>query len=177
MRSAAGFGGMVEGETVMTRAFRNSLPAVLLLAAASAISGCATIDINHRREASVLFERMPSADVLVSEVHSYKDGDTLVVYGKVKRTAANCCDAVRGHLDMAVVGPDGSVLDALSLVYSPRNIPKVRTRSSRFMTRLPYTVPAGATLRMAYHNDHDVVKVGGNTFVCRHSAAMPGIEG
>ena len=44
---------------------------------------------------------------------------------------------------MAVVGPDGYVLDTLSLVYSPRNIPKVRTRSSRFMTRLPYNVRSG----------------------------------
>jgi len=167
----------VEGNTVMTRAFRSSLLAVLLSAAAFAVSGCATVDINHRHEASVLFERVPSVDVFVSEVHSYEDGDTLVVYGKVKRTAANCCDAVRGHLDMVVVRPDGSVLDALSLVYSPRNIPKVRTRSSRFTTRLPYTVPAGTTLRIAYHNDRNVVEVSGDTFVCRHSAAMPGIEG
>lgn len=162
---------------MMTQVRRSSLPAVLWLAVALAISGCATVNTNNRHEASVQFERMPSADVLVSEVHAYEDGDTLVVYGKVKRTAANCCDAVRGHLDMVVVGPDGSVLDAVSLVYNPRNIPKVRTRSSRFTTRLPYTVPAGATLRLAYHNDHDVIEVGDNTFACRHSAALDGIEG
>lgn len=162
---------------MITRAFRSSLPVVLLLAAGIAITGCAAIDINHRPDASVLFEQAPSADVFVSKVHSYEDGDTLVVYGNLKRTATNCCDAVRGHLDMAVVGPDGSVLDAVSLLYSPRNIPKVRTRSSRFVTRLPYTVPAGTTLRIAYHNDHDVVKVDGNTFACRNSAALAGIEG
>lgn len=162
---------------MITRAFRSSLPVVLLLAAGIAITGCAAIDINHRPDASVLFEQAPSADVFVSKVHSYEDGDTLVVYGNLKRTATNCCDAVRGHLDMAVVGPDGSVLDAVSLLYSPRNIPKVRTRSSRFVTRLPYTVPAGTTLRIAYHNDHDIVDVGGNTFACRNSAALAGIEG
>ena len=161
----------------MTRAFRIFVPAALVLAAAMTVSGCASINFNHRSDASVLFEQTPSADVFVSEVHSYEDGDTLVVYGKLKRTAANCCDAARGHLDMAVVGPDGSILDAVSLLYSPRNIPKVRTRSARFTTRLPYTVPDGTILRMAYHNDHDVVKVDGNTFVCRNSAALAGIEG
>jgi len=125
----------------------------------------------------VLFDRVPSAEVLVSEVHAYEEGDALIVYGKVKRAPANCCDAARGHLDVVVVGPDGAVLDAVSLVYSPRNIPKVRTRSSRFATRLPYAVPAGTTLRLAYHDDHNLIEVGDNTFVCRHSAALHGIEG
>ncbi len=36
---------------------------------------------------------------------------------------------------------------------------------------------AGAFFLIAYHNNRDVVKVGGKAFVCRHSAAMPGIEG
>jgi hypothetical protein len=40
------------------------------------------------------------------------------------------------------------------------------------MTRLPYAVPAGATLRIAYHNDHDLVNVGNDVFVCRNSAAL-----
>jgi len=177
LHSAVGFKGIGEGKRVITRAFRSSLPAVLVLAAAMTVSGCASIDIHQKPDASVLFEQTPSADVFVSEVHSYEDGDSLVVYGKLKRTATNCCNAVRGHLDMAVVGPDGSVLDAVSFFYSPRNIPKARTRSARFVTRLPYTVPDGTTLRIAYHNDHDVVKVDGNTFVCRNSAALTGIEG
>ncbi len=125
----------------------------------------------------MLFECVPSADVLVSEVHAYEDGDAIVVYGKVKRTASNCCGAARGHLDIVIIRPDGSVLDAVSLAYSPRNIPKVRTRSARFSTRLPYTIPAGAILRLAYHNDHNVVEVGRNAFVCRHNAALDGIEG
>jgi len=30
---------------------------------------------------------------------------------------------------------------------------------------------------MAYRNDDDVIKVGNKAFVCRHSVAMPGIEG
>jgi len=162
---------------VISRALRSSLWAILVLATGLSVSGCATAGIDSNREAKVLFEWVPSQDVFISEIHSYEDTNTLVVYGKIKRTAANCCDAVRGHIDMVVIGPDGSVLDAFCLLYSPRNIPKARTRSARFETRLPYTPPAGATLRMAYHNDHDIVKVGDKAFVCRHSAAMPGIEG
>lgn len=161
----------------MTPASGNSLWAMVLLTAALAASGCATVRVGEKHEAAVLFDRVPSADVVVSEAHARRDGDALVVYGKVKRTATNCCNAVRGHLDMVVIAPDGSVLDAVSFVHSPRNIPKSRTRSSRFMARLPNAVPAGATLRLAYHSNRDLIEDGSDTFACRHSAALADIEG
>lgn len=162
---------------MIIRTYPCFVSAILVLAAAITVSGCATIDFHHGSQASVLFEQTPSQDVFISDVHSYRDGDSLVVYGKVKRTPTNCCDAARGHLDIAVIGPDGSILDAVSVLYSPRNIPKVRTRSARFETRLPYTVPAGTTLRIAYHKNNDIVQVDDNTLACRNSAALADLEG
>ncbi len=94
--------------------------------------------------------------VLISDVHAYEDRDELVIYGKVKRAADNCCDAVRGHVDIALIAPDGLVIDVINVLYSPRNIPKVRSRTSRFMTRLPYIVPEEMTLRITYHNSLEV---------------------
>lgn len=162
---------------MISRAFRRFVSALFVLGAAITLSSCAAINIQRGGQTSVLFDQTPSEDVFVSQVRSYSDGVSLVIYGQVKRTPTNCCDAARGHLDMVVVGPDGSVLDAVTLLYSPRNIPKVRTRSARFSTRLPYTVPAGTTLRIAYHKDSTVVRVGKNSLACRNSAALADIQG
>ncbi|UCC97503.1 MAG: hypothetical protein JSW66_16875 [Phycisphaerales bacterium] len=154
-----------------TQTFRRFV-AALLSAAVCVVSGCATSPLRLKGEAPVLLEHVPSEDVHISEAHAYEDGDTLVIYGKVKRAAANCCETARGHVDIAAVGPDGLVLDTVSVQYSPRNIPKVRSRASRFAARLPYAVPAGVTLRIAYHDGHNLVNVGDDVFVCRRSAAL-----
>ena len=132
--------------------FSGFLPGIILVIAAIFVSGCATSNTNYTNEASVLFERMSSEDVFISEVHAYEDGDELVIYGKVKRAVDNCCDPARGRVDIAVVAPDGLVLDVVSVLYSPRNIPKIRSRSSHFTTRLPYTLPDGIIIRITHHS-------------------------
>lgn len=119
------------------------------------ISGCATSNLNYKNEASVTFECVPSENALISNVHAFENGDELVILGKVKRAANNCCDAVRGHVDVAIVAPDGSVLNAGSFLYSPRNIPKVRSRSSHFKAVLPYIVPEDFILRITYHSSRE----------------------
>ena len=141
------------------------------------ISGCATTNVDRVSDASVLFERMPSEDVVVSEVRAVEDADGLVIHGKVKRTARNCCDSARGHVDIAVVGPDGAIVDMLSVPYSPRNIPKGKTRSARFTARLPYKIPEDVPLRITYHNDreHAVSAVElPDALVCKNNMATPG---
>jgi len=137
------------------------IPPTMLMLAAAVISGCARAHIDHPKAPSppkrtpFKLEHMPSESVLVSEVHAVRDGDGMLVYGKVKRAADNCCDAARGHVNITVVGPDGDILDVVSVRYSPRNIPKTRSRSSRFSTRLPYVVPSDFPLRISYHSDDE----------------------
>ncbi len=136
--------------------FSGFLLGVIFVTVAVFVSGCTTSNVNYPNETSILFERMPSRGVIVSNVRAYEDGDELVIYGKVKRTFNNCCDATRGHIDIAVVAPDGLVLDMVSVLYSPRDIPRVRSRTSRFTARLPYTLPEGITLRITYHDNLEV---------------------
>ena len=152
------------------------LQAIILVTAIVFFSGCATSNVNYTNEASVLFERMPSEDVLISDVHAYEDGDELVIYGKVKRAADNCCDAARGHVDVAIVAPDGLVIDIINVLYSPRNIPKVRSRTSHFTTRLPYIVPEDMTLRITYHDNMEVAASTAyreDKFLCEQNMATP----
>ena len=143
----------------MIRNFSRLFIGMSLTLATILFSGCAISNLNYTNEVPVLFERIPSEDVLVSEVHAYEDGDELVIYGKVKRAADNCCDAARGHVEIAVVAPDGLVLDVIRVLYSPRNIPKVRSRSSHFVTRIPYILPEGVILRITYHSSTEVASL------------------
>ena len=115
-------------------------------------SGCTTSGINRINETSVPFQLVPSEGVYVSGVQAYEDGEELVICGSVKRGSQNCCDPARGRVDIPVIAPDGLVLDRVSTFYSPRNIPKVRSRSSRFAVRLPYTLPDGVIVRIAHRS-------------------------
>ena len=146
---------MIRSRAMMS-SFSGLLIGMSLTFASILISGCATSNLNYKNEASVVFECMPSEDALISDVHAFEDGDELVILGKVKRAADNCCDAVRGHVDIAIVAPDGFVLDAGSFLYSPRNIPKVRSRSSHFKAVLPYIVPEDFVLRITHHSSREL---------------------
>lgn len=139
----------------MKSKFSGFLPVMILVTAFVFISGCATSNVSPN-ETSILFESMPSKGVIVSNVRAYEDADEFVIYGKVKRTFNNCCNAERGHIDIAVVAPDGLVLDIVSVLYTPRNIPRVRGRTSRFRARFPYTLAEDITLRITYHENPEV---------------------
>ena len=168
----------MKGKRVMTN--KLLLTGVFLVISTIWVTGCATNNVNYTNEAPVLFERVPSEDVLISDVHAYEDGDELVIYGKVKRAANNCCDAARGHVDIAVIAPDGLVIDLVNVLYSPRNIPKVRSRTSRFITRLPYTPPEDITLRITYHDSIEIAALTTyveGKFLCEQNMAAHKEEG
>lgn len=147
---------------------------VLVSAAVVFVCGCSTSDVNYRNAAAVRFERVPSEGVFITDVGAYEDGGEMVVYGKVKRAGNNCCDAVRGHVDIAVVAADGLVLDVVNVMYSPRNIPKTRSRKSRFTARLPYTLGKDVTLRMTYHDSREVAA--SSTYLAGKSLCEQNIE-
>lgn len=136
-------------------------------------SGCSVGNSGYSKESAVLFERIPEKNVSISDVHAYEDGNTLVILGKVKRSAGNCCDTTKGHIDIALVAGDGTILDLTSVSYSPRNIPKTGTRSSHFTARLPYTLPEDVHLRLRYHRNEDTAAFvkGADTMLCRENVA------
>jgi hypothetical protein len=135
--------------------FSGLLAAAILVSAVIFVSGCATSNVNPN-ETSGLFESISPKGVVLSNVRAYEDAGEYVIRGKVKRTFNNCCDATRGHIDIAVVAPDGGVMDVVSVPYTPRDIPRVRSRTSRFTARLPYTLAEDITLRIIYHGKVEV---------------------
>lgn len=131
--------------------FTSSVVGIVLTMSAILVLGCATNRISHTNRLPIPFELVSSKDAYISKAYAYEDGSELVVSGKVKRSAQNCCDPARGHVDIAVLGPEGNILDVTSTLYSPRNIPKVRSRTSHFLARFPYTLPEGSTIRIIHH--------------------------
>ena len=128
------------------------------------VPGCATSKFNNIE------------DVFISKAYTYEDGDQLVILGQVKRDYRNCCDSARGHIDIAILTPDGIVIDAFSVLYSPGNIPKIRNRTSGFKIKRPYLLPDGIVIRMVYHNSLEkayMAQNSGDLFQCEHNKATP----
>lgn len=121
------------------------------------------------------FDQVPE-DVFISDAYTYEDGGEIVILGHVKRSYKNCCDSARGHVDIALLTQDGTVIDSFSTLYSPSNIPKVRSRSSSFQVRRPYLPPDGVIVRMAYHNSLEGAETAlyaGDIFDCKQNKSIP----
>lgn len=156
--------------------FAGTVIGITLAMAALLCMGCATNRISHKNHLSVPFELVSSKDACISKAYAYEDDGELVVSGKVKRSINNCCDSTRGHIDIVVLGIEGDVLDVASTMYSPRNIPKTRSRTSHFTARLSNKLPEGATIRLAYHSDKEVFSStvhADGTLVCEQNMALP----
>lgn len=152
---------------------RNNFPSFIIVAGlaitAVLVSGCATGTISTGKISN-------SEDVFINAAYTYEDRDELVICGRVKRGYQNCCDSARGHIDIALLASDGLVIDAFSTLYYPHNLPKVRSRSSRFEVRRPYLPPDGLIIRMVYHSDleaADSTTYTGGVFECEQNMAIP----
>ena len=113
-------------------------------------AGCNVHEVRTVIPALVNVDFLASEDVSIRVEKTYRDADELVIQGKVRRMPANCCDRTMGTVNLMVVDPEGQVIDTLTTSYTPLNVPKVRTRSSRFTARLPYILPEDFTVRIGF---------------------------
>jgi len=141
------------------------------------VSGCSESQMTYSGGSEDLFEDAASKRVHVIDVSSYQDGSSLVIAGTVKRAYNFCCDDAKGHVDIVVTDGEGFVVGTASTYHSPRNIPKTRTRSAKFEARLPISLPDGAVIRTAYHEDSEYAEYAPGTrdLQCRLNMATPGI--
>ena len=79
-------------------------------------------------------------------------------YGVLGKSLLKCLpsEKVRQVGCFSSVAPDGLVLDIVSVLYTPRDIPGVRSRTSCFTARLPYTLGEDITLRITHHDNLEV---------------------
>ena len=142
------------------------------------LSGCARV-----QTAGLSYEAHNHENILVNNIRvvnlrSRQVGDELVITGRLRRTCNFCYDEVPGHVDIAIIDPNGLVLATASSFYYPRSIPKSGTRYSTFSAKLKTTLPEDALIRTAYHDylESSGSAAGPTTFQCKANRAVPQIE-
>ena len=117
------------------------------------LTGCAPNRVNLVDNGTVSIERIPSGGIYISKVRVNQEGNEFVVTGRVKRSDHS--PLCSGHVYVAIMSPEGKILEQVSTYYSPRFIPRKRDHrrlhGSRFEVRLPFIPPAGSKIRVAYH--------------------------
>jgi len=147
---------------------------VILVIIAVVVSGCTGSRVNLVDKGVVSIERMPSKirGVYFHDVHVNKKGDELVVSGNVKRRYTSV-SGTRGHVDVAVVTPDGKVVKYVSTAYSPKAISKRSHPGSHFKVSLPGIPQDGSNVRVAIHEDIASDKSADARFDCGKNVAIP----
>ncbi len=120
------------------------------------LEGC---PIHHSLQpvGEVYVETIPSSRVYLSNINVKQDGRDLEISGEVSRR--NSAFSGIGHVDVAVVSPDGSVIGQGIAPYLPKTLPKTpgarKHRPFRFELHLNCTPPQGSIIRVAYHGKPD----------------------
>jgi hypothetical protein len=94
---------------------------VTMCLVATIVSGCATSRVNLVDTGAVSVEKIPSERIYISRVSVFQEGDELLVSGFVKRRHSSGPGG--GHVDIAIVGPDGGAVEKITVSYFPRFIP------------------------------------------------------
>ena len=123
---------------------------IVLGMAIGTMFGCASGRTNLVDNGTVIIESAQSMQAFVTSVSVYRDDEKLVISGRVKQRY-HTVTADRGHVDIALINPDGTTIRTVSVGY--RSLLARRTcASSLFRVCLPVTLPQGATVRVVHHS-------------------------
>ena len=139
---------------------KKRIPFLLFLlwcAATVTILGGCPMHPSLKPAGEVYVEMIPSSRVSLANINVEQKGEDLVISGEVSRR--NAAFSGMGHVDVAVVSPDGSVIGQGVAPYSPKTLPKTpgarKHRPSRFELHLNCVPPQGSIVRVAYHSTPD----------------------
>ena len=110
--------------------------------------GCSS-RLNLVKNGTYLAEGLKSDGIDVSSVSVYEDKGRLVVSGKLRRT--NRHHSYPGHVDIAILAKDGSVLAKTSVKNKMPFIGRSKRRSSSFTAKFDILPPEGSTIQVAFH--------------------------
>ncbi len=155
----------------MEKKYKKSLTSILILILVMGVSACATSGLNLVKTGAVNLEIIPSSsrNIFVSKSNVYIDGEITVIIGSVKLKSTVFESG--GHVDIAVIGPEGQIIEQISTGYVPNIIRRKGTRESHFTVRLPFDLPEKSIVRVGYH---PLTRTTGLTFRCGQNIAVPG---
>jgi hypothetical protein len=144
--------GFNERRSVMSKKIGSIEILACLCLAMIVLAGCASSKVNLVDTERVTIERMASeGGVRIENVYVYQEGNELLVSGRVKRRGTGRV-IPRGHVDIAILSPEGNVIEKASTSYVPTTIRrKLSHRGSHFNARFSVVPPEGSTVRVSYH--------------------------
>jgi hypothetical protein len=155
----------------MKKEYKKSMISTFILMLVMGVSACATSGSNLVKTGAVNLEIIPSTsrNIFISKANIYFDDGDTVITGRVKRKSTVYESG--GHVDIAVVGPEGKVIEHISTGYVPNIIRRKGARESHFTVRLPIDLPEKSIVRVGYHPS---TRSTGLTFRCGQNIAVPG---
>lgn len=124
----------------------HTLATMAILTAFALAAGCVTPGRDLVRDNTVKIEKVSSKSANVQFLRVVQEGDRVALWGEVRHRPIGW-GRIPGHIDLEVIGPDGGVLDRMTLGYHRRS---VKSRYAEFHGELKTMPPAGSTLKVAH---------------------------
>jgi hypothetical protein len=128
-----------------------NIVSMLIFCAFSAVlfQGCVTTARNLAKCCNVSIEILPSLDpnVEIKKADAFQDGNELVVAGTAIKKSSTYC-TYDGHIDIAVISPDGETLGVGTAEYRHHCS---RRRDTSFEKRFSVATTPGTKVRMVFH--------------------------
>jgi len=141
---------------------------LIFLMVSSAIVSCASTHEDLIKNETVKIERIPSREYRITRVFAYNENNVLVVTGRVERW--NSTYSGSGHIDIAIVDPEGNITNRISTYYIPRLVCRNPSHGSRFEVRLSNIPSMGSIIRIAHHRN---IIPQNESFQCKNNIAIP----
>lgn len=117
------------------------------------ISGCAAARTDLVDTGVLTLEKQRGGKVYIAWSSAYEQDDGLVISGVLRRHD-HVGNAIKTHVDVTILSPDGRVIDTArsNEVYVPRRITGRGQSLKRFRVHLPNLPPRGSLVRMTSHS-------------------------
>lgn len=126
----------------------------LALAGIIALVGCSSTRVNLVDAGEISIEKGETPKVYIASPYAYNDGGMLHVSGRV-HLKNNFSSYPDGHVDIAVLGPDGGLIEKASIPYSPTVVTTKPRRTvfegAPFSVNLGKVPPSGGKVRITFH--------------------------
>ena len=135
-----------------------------------AVGGCASSRYNLAKNGVVSVEYMPSeGDTFVSQADVYQMENGIEISGTVKVPKA-LHPTRGGHVDVAILSSDGSLLKKASIQHRPRSPRRTSAHKLPFRVYIPIELSPESTIRIAYHKPS--YPQGDAVFDCERNSAI-----
>ena len=114
-------------------------------------TGCAPTHLSLVKNGTVSLEYIPSGEeTYVSQADVYQRANGIEISGTVKVPQTRH-HTRGGHVDVAILSSDGSLLKKASIQHRPRNFRRTSAHKLPFKAYIPITLPSKSIIRIAYH--------------------------